>query len=198
MPISRRQIIDSIHDGALAWSQRPSKKRYEHDLVEEIAEQLCGYINNSSGESIVYGNQYYGNRELTFRELRQLSGIYAEPGRDDNQRMDISLLDRKGRPTCIIEVKTHWTRHGSYNDLKRIRELVHECSLRYGFHAVGCLDMREERINQIREEIVDYIDSFGGAKIKHEKRMLSLSIEISAQRMLSLDALRNWCLSVVR
>ena len=175
MPISRRQIIDSIHDGALAWSQRPSKKRYEHDLVEEIAGRLRR--RQSGGEGL--------DCELIFREIRSRSGVDIGEKPDDRNLADIVLSNNRGRPICVIEVKTEWIVASINYDLNRVYQLVRSCShknggaLRRGFIAVGRMRMSRERIDQ---NIKSFEELYRDVNIRYEVgRTSSLSIEMSAR-----------------
>ena len=177
MAIRREQIIESIHDGASAWSQRPRGRRYERNLVEAIAERL--HRCQSGGEGLY--------RELLFREIRSGSGAGIGEMHDDHNRADIVLSNRKGKPICVIEVKTGWMIANINADLYKVYQLVHSCSyrnrgaLRRGFLAVGRTDMSRERINQIMNSIIGSEELYRDVTIRYEVgRTSSLSIEMSA------------------
>ena len=180
MSISRRQIIDSIHDGAFAWSQHPRKKRYERDLVEEVAKQLRR--RQSKGEGLDYDPQ------LLFREIRRRSGADIGTMHDDRNQADIVLSNNRSRPICVIEVKAGWITANINTDLYRVYQLIHSCSsrncgsLRRGFLAVGRTEMSRERIDQIMKSITDSEELYRDVNIRYEVGLRSsLSIEMSAK-----------------
>lgn len=175
MAITRKQIIKSIHDGASAWSQRPSGKRHEPDLVEAISGRLRK--RQGGGEGLDY--------ELLFREIWSRSGadIGEMPG--GRNLADIVLSNNRGRPICVIEVKTDFIVARINNDLIRVYQLVRSCSnknggsLRRGFIAVGRMEMSREGIDQIMKSSEEL---YRDVNIRYEVgRTSSLSIEMSAR-----------------
>ena len=88
-------------------------------LVAAIAKKLHAEL--LRGESLVM--------ELPFSDIQEWSEAQRPRGRPREMlrganRADIVLLDERGRPTCMVEVKRLWERNGCFHDLTRIRDLL--------------------------------------------------------------------------
>ena len=102
MAITRKQIIESIHEGLCS-----ARGEYENTIVNRIAERLRN--RQSRGESIRYTKP--GLTELRFGRIREMSGARLPRPlceyRDNYECPDITLLNNQERPICVIEVKRY-------------------------------------------------------------------------------------------
>ena len=140
--VIRDAILDGVHTANVKyekWSNGwwVTDSGVEGLVVAYVAKALNKVL--SSSESIAM--------ELPLSAIQEWSKASRPRGRPrgtltGRKRADIVILDRKQRPTCVVEVKRYWDKTTCFGDLERIRDLVLRCgaqhngSLKRGFLAV--------------------------------------------------------------
>ena len=103
-------------------------------LVASLSEELSKIL--AKGESLLI--------EVGFEHIQEWSEAARPRGRPPRvltgqRRADIVLLDRRDRPTYVVEAKRYWSRRRGFRDIRRLRALLRTCGQENGGSLQGGL-----------------------------------------------------------
>ena len=131
MPVGRRTIVDAVIKGIAEANTRYEKMTGGWWLTDSGAE---GYMVARVAETLhaVLGANETLLLEAPFDEIREWSGASCRRGRPHEvlrgrRRTDITLFDRQGKPTHVVEVKRFWNSK-CLTDIERLLRLLDTCA----------------------------------------------------------------------
>ena len=188
MAITRKQIIEAVHEGTADANQRYEKwsngwwvtdSGVEGLMVAGIAETI--HKHQTQQESL--------RIEMAFRDIADRSGATPKRGPSPaavrhTSRADIVLLNRRDRPICVIEVKRSWKKAVCLKDLDRIHGLIqrlshqNQGSLQRGFLATivaknatsakSPKDRIGEQVDRIQDAVQQHFRNRGANLVLHQ------------------------------
>ena len=192
MTINKQTVINAVLKGIVLANLRLEKWSHgawvcDYGVEGFIGAQVAAVLRNEQDdkESLLL--------EVPFKEIREFSNAYRNPGRPknvlkDRNRADIVLFNHSNRPVHVIELKRCWNTSSCFGDIERVLALLETCSnqkngsLRYGYVAfliVTRARTRDDAIDKVSTKSVQIETSVKNEFIRMVDQCVTFRMKLS-------------------